>query len=167
MARCGGKGLSFSTIMERAVCWNTWEVTQFSLLCIYKTGRLESVLTYFRVQLLIFEQLGGWSTYPPRSQNPLTTLQVGPPHLGLASVDSTYCNKTTVPIYWKKICLHVDSQSLNPCISRANYNCKDQNKIKDIKGVHKLFKKLHKYKLSSCLLTLIEKSEERKENDTV
>lgn len=61
----------------------------------------------------------------------------------------------------------MDSRSLNPCISRANYNCKDQNKIKDIKGVNKLFKKLHKYKLSSSLLTLIEKSEERKENDTV
>lgn len=62
----------------------------------------------------------------------------------------------------------MDSQSSNLCSSRVNYNCKDQNKIKDIKGVHKLFKKLHKYKLSSSLLILIEKSEERKENnDTV
>ena len=61
-------------------------------------GRLVSVLTYFRVQLTP-EQLEGWTAYPPRSQNPLITLQVGPPHRGLASVDSTYHNKTTVHIY--------------------------------------------------------------------
>lgn len=61
-------------------------------------GRLVSVLTYFRVQFTL-EQLGGWSAYPPRSQNPLITLQVGPPHRGLSSVDPTSHNKTIVHIY--------------------------------------------------------------------
>lgn len=130
----------FQHHIERAVCWNTWEVTQFSLPGIYKMGRLVSVLSLcFRVQFTL-EQLGGWSAYPPRSQNPLITLPGGSSTSGLASVDPTSHNKTIVHIYWKKNLPTCDSQSSNLCSSRVNYNCKDQNKIKDIKGVHKLFK---------------------------